>query len=71
MQHWQRLAPHGPDMPMERASHAVVCLTSELDIDSTLLLLLGGTPNVDCWICNMQDMLWQRVSVACMGEGAS
>ena len=65
MQHWQRLAPHGPDLPMERWGHAAICFTPQLDLQSTLLLILGGYPNKDCWLCDVQGVKWMRVSFVC------
>ena len=60
MQHWQRLAPHGPDMPMARSGHAAICLTSQLDIQITLLTL-GGYLTKDCWLCDMHKVKWIKV----------
>ena len=64
MQHWQRLAPHGPEVPLERSGHAAICLTSLLDLQNTLLVILGGYPNKDCWICNIHAQKWMRVGFA-------
>ena len=63
MQHWQKLSPHGPDAPMERWDHAATCFTSQsLGIKNTLLLILGGYINTGCWLCDVQDVKWMRVS---------
>ena len=66
MQHWQKLSPHGPDTPMERSGHAAVCFTSQLlGLQRTLLLTLGGYPNNDCWLCDVQGVKWMKVSLVC------
>ena len=64
MQHWQRLAPNGPDLPVARSHLAAVCLPSELDIHRTLLIL-GGHPNQDCWLCDVHTAKWMRVGFVC------
>ena len=74
-QHWQKLSPHGPDTPMERSGHAAICFTSQLlDLQSTLVLILGGRPDKvilgrrpdkDCWVCDVQAVKWMRVSLVC------
>ena len=51
-------------MPMERAGHAATLCTPQLGLHGTLLLVLGGVLNHDCWICSVQDVQWKRVSVA-------
>ena len=55
-------------MPMERAGHAATLCTPQLGLHGTLLLMLGGRPNHDCWICSVQGVRWKRVSVALMEE---
>ena len=65
MQHWQTLAPHGPDLPMERSGLATACLPSQLFFQSTLLLILGGYPNRDCWISDILAQKWMSVGLVC------
>ena len=66
IQHWQRLAPSGPDRPKGRWSHAATFVTqSQLGIHCNLLLLVGGYIYDDSWICNLNDVKWMKVSVAC------
>ena len=65
MQHWQRLATSGPERPGGRWFHAAMSFTqSQLGMQDDLLLLVGGDPNDDSWICNLKDAKWMKVSVA-------
>ena len=66
MQHWQRLAPHGPDRPGERWGHAASYLIQpQLGMQGDLLLVVGGFESDDGWICDINNVKWMRVSVAC------
>ena len=60
MQHWQRLAPQGPNIPRARSIHAADCLMSQLGIETTLFTL-GGLPNKDGWLCNLHTVKWMKV----------
>ena len=66
MQHWQRLTPNGPERPGGRWGHAAMSITqSQLGIQGNLLLLVGGVHNNDGWICDLENVKWMKVSVAC------
>ena len=66
MQDWQKLSPRGPDSPMDRWGHGATCFTScLLDIQSILLLILGGYPYEDFWLCDVRGVKWMLVSLVC------
>ena len=66
MQDWQKLTPRGPDRPGRRSDHAATYFKlSQLGVDANLLLIVGGYPDDDSWICDLDSVQWKRVSVAC------
>ena len=62
LQHWQRLAKHGPDRPEPRCDHAATSFTlSQL---GNLLLVVGGVESKGSWIIDVRTKRSKRVSVA-------
>ena len=66
MQHWQTLAPHGPDRLRETRTHSATYFRQpQLGIQGNLLFVVGGVPNADYWICDINNVEWKRVSAVC------
>ena len=62
MQHWEQVAPSGPDCPMVKSVHAAAYFTlSEEGKQSHHLMILGGRPVGDAWICDVKNWLWKKV----------
>ena len=67
MQHWSKLrCQEGEPCPMERSSHAAVCLG--YGGDHPHLLVTGGvdkndTVLSDAWILDLQSLRWREVRV--------
>ena len=62
LQHWQRLAQHGPDRPGWKWCHAATSFTHSWL--GNLLLLVGGYGSEGGWIFYGRTSVWKRVSVA-------
>ena len=66
MQNWQKFAPCGPDRPGGRGYHAATHFKlSQIGLEGSQLLIVGGFPNDDSWMCDLESVQWKRVSVAC------
>ena len=68
MQHWQKVAPLGPNRPRERYLHVAITLVSHHDRQHPLLFILGGHPNKDCWLYDIHARTWTRVGFVVLLE---
>ena len=65
MQHWERVAPSGPKLPMKRSRHAATTFTPLQPHQQPILVILGGVSSADVWMCDLKSGRWTEVGFVC------